>query len=237
MVQWQGVNMGNAGCKLILGFILFWIVLSGSSCALQPVPQEEKTLVPPLNAIVFVGFRPGLSSSQTPGLVHSPISGAVFSAEPVPEGIAEGLSDLLFEKLTKDSRLHWVSPHEAAAAFSQFASSNLTWTDRDIYLRIGKALSAEAVLGGHVYRWREREGTDYAANRPASVAFDLYLLSVGDGVIWWKARFDKSQISLSENLLDLKTFLKAKGRWMTADELAEIGLADFAESFPKGENE
>jgi len=229
--------MGNVGCKLLIGSILILVVLSGASCQLQQVPQEDKAVVPPLNTIVFIGFRPGLSPSQTPGLVRSPISGAVFSADPVSESIAEGLSDLLFEKLTRDSRLNWVSPGEAAAAFSQLASSNSTLTDRDIYVRIGKALSAEAVLGGHVYRWREREGTDYSANRPASVAFDLYLMSAGDGVIWWKARFDKSQISLSENLFDLKTFLKAKGRWMTADELAEIGLAEFVETFPKGEQE
>ena len=119
--------------------------------------------------------------------------------------------------------------------FSQLASSNPTLTDRDIYVQIGKALSADGVLGGHVYRWRERQGTDYAASRPASVAFDLYLMSAGDGMILWKARFDKTQISLSENLLDLQTFLKAKGRWMTADELAEIGLTDFVETLPKRE--
>jgi len=229
--------MRNVGCKLLIGFILFLILMSGLSCQLHQVPQEDKVVVPPMNTIVFVGFRPGLSPSQTSGLVRSPISGAVFSAEPVSEAIAEGLSGLLFEKLTKEIRLNWVSPREAAAAFSRLASSNPTWTDRDIYVQIGKALTAEAVLGGHVYRWREREGTDYAANRPASVAFDLYLMAAEDGVIWWKARFDKSQISLSENVLDLKTFLKAKGRWMTADELAEIGLADVVETFPKGEKE
>lgn len=229
--------MANVGRKRLIGPIVFLIVLSGSSCQLQQVPQEDKAVVPPLNTIVFIGFRPGLSPSQTPGMVRSPISGAVFSADPVSESIAEGLSDLLFEKLTKDRPLNWVSPGEAAAAFSQLAPSNPTLTDRDIYVQIGKALSAEAVLGGHVYRWRERVGTDYSARRPASVAFDLYLMSAGDGVIWWKARFDKSQISLSENLFDFKTFFKAKGRWMTADELAEIGLADFVETFPKREKE
>jgi hypothetical protein len=102
-------------------------------------------------------------------------------------------------------------------------------------VQIGKALSADGVLGGHVYRWRERQGTDYAASRPASVAFDIYLMNAGDGMILWKARFDKTQISLSEDLLDLQTFLKAKGRWMTADELAEIGLTDFVETLPKRE--
>ena len=165
-------------------------------------------------------------------MIRSPISGAAFTAEPVPEQIAERLSNLLFEKLTKAGHYPAVSPREAAAAFSRLASSHPTWTDRGVYMQIGKALSTEGVLAGHVYRWRERQGTDYAASQPASVAFDLYLMSAVDGVILWKARFDKTQISLSENVLDLQTFLKAKGRWMTADELAEIGLAGFVEALP-----
>ncbi len=223
--------------KLVINSILVLLVLAGSSCQLQQVPPEDKPVVPVFTTIAVVGFRPALSPSQAPGLVRSPISGAVFSAEPVSEEIAEGLSTQLFEKLTKDGRYQWASPREAAAAFSQLASSHPTWTDRDIYVAIGKALSADGVLGGHVYRWRERQGTDYAVSQPASVAFDIYLMSAADGVILWKARFDKTQISLSENLLDLQTFLKAKGRWMTADELAEIGLTDFVETFPKGEKE
>jgi hypothetical protein len=110
-------------------------------------------------------------------------------------------------------------------------------TDKEIFARIGKTLSAEGVLGGHVYRWREREGTDYAASRPASVAFDLYLMRAGDGAILWKTRFDKTQISLTENLLDIETFLRAKGRWMKAGELADLGLTEVVDSFPKGDKE
>jgi hypothetical protein len=229
--------MGNVGCKLLISATLALFFLSGSSCQLQQFPQEDKPSLPVLNTIVFLGFRPALPPSQPPGSVRSPISGGVFSAEPVSEEIADELSKLLFEKLAKDSNYQWVPPREAAAAFSRLASSNPTFTDRDIDMQIGKALSAEGLVGGQVYRWREREGTDYAASRPASVAFDLYLMSAGDGVILWKARFDKTQISLSENLFDIHTFLKAKGRWMTARELAEIGLADFVETFPKGEKE
>ena len=159
----------------------------------------------------------------------------MFSAAPVSEEIAKAISVQLFEKLAKDSPYQWVSPLEAASDFSRIASSHPQWTDREVYLEIAKALSADAVLGGHVYRWSERQGTDYAASQPVSVAFDIYLMAAADGVILWKARFDKTQISLSENILDLKTFLKAKGRWMTARELAEIGLGEFADSFPKGE--
>jgi hypothetical protein len=223
--------------KLLTSAIVVLIVLVGSSCQLQQVPQKDKPVVPALDTIVLIGFRRALSPSQASGLMRSPISGAVFSAEPVSEEVADGLSDSLFEMLTKKDGQKWVPPREAAAAFSRIASSNPTLTDRDIYVRIGETLSAEGVLGGHVFRWREREGTDYAASRPASVAFDLYLMSAGDGVILWKARFDKTQISLSENLLDIQTFVKAKGRWMTAGELAEIGLTEVVDAFPRGQKE
>jgi hypothetical protein len=229
--------MGRVCDKLLTSAIVVSIVLIGSSCQLQQVPQEDKPVVPALDTIVLIGFRPALSPSQASGLMRSPISGAVFSAEPVSEEVADGLSDSLFEMLTKKDGQKWVPPREAAAAFSRLASSNPTLTDRDIYVRIGETLSAEGVLGGHVYRWREREGADYAASRPASVAFDLYLMSAGDGAILWKARFDKTQISLSENLLDIQTFVKAKGRWMTAGELAEIGLTEVVEAFPRGQRE
>jgi len=227
--------MGKFAGRLFTSAILFLIVLSGSSCQLQQVPQEDKLAVPGLDTIVLIGFRPGLPSSQAPGLVRSPISGAVFSAEPVSKEIADGLSELLFEKLTKKNGQKWVSPREAASAFSRLASSNPTLTDRDIFVQIGKALSADGLLGGHVYRWHDREGTDYAASHPASVAFDLYLMSAADGVVLWKARFDKTQLSLSENLFDIQTFFKAKGRWMTAAELAEIGLDEMVEPFSEGE--
>jgi hypothetical protein len=92
--------------------------------------------------------------------------------------------------------------------------------------KIGLAFSAEAVLLGYVYRFREREGTDFAVNRAASVAFDLYLLQPIDGAILWKSRFDKTQQHLSQNILDMDTFMKGQGRWMTAERLAEIGLED-----------
>jgi hypothetical protein len=227
--------MGKAGFKLLISALLLSMALTGFACQGRQVSKEEEPPMPVLDTIVVIGFRPALGPSQPPGLVRSPISGAIFSAEPVSETVADWLSEAFFEKLSKTDDRQWISPREAAAAFSQLASSNPTLTDRDIYVRIGKVLSADGVVGGHVYRWQEREGTAYAANRPASVAFDAYLLSAGDGVILWKARFDKTQVSLSENLFDIHTFLKAKGRWMTAAELAEIGLAEFVETFPKRE--
>ena len=81
-------------------------------------------------------------------------------------------------------------------------------------------------MAGYIYRWKDREGSDYSAGQPASVAFDLYLLRSRDGVVLWKGRFDKTQRSLSENLFDIRTFIEGKGKWMTAADLAELGLTE-----------
>ena len=97
---------------------------------------------------------------------------------------------------------------------------------------LGKAVSADVALTGFIYRIHEREGSDYSAASPASVAFDVYLINVKDGSFLWKKRFDRTQKSLSENLLEFKSFLKFKGKWVDADTLAEIGLNEVINSMP-----
>jgi hypothetical protein len=47
-----------------------------------------------------------------------------------------------------------------------------------------------------------------------------------DGEVLWKGRFDKTQTPLSENILDARTFFKGKGKWMTVESLADLGLSD-----------
>ena len=107
-------------------------------------------------------------------------------------------------------------------------------TPLEILQEVGKAFEADAILAGYIYRWREREGTDYAVDRPASVAFDLQLIRPTDGAVLWKMKFDKAQQSLSENILDLKTFLDGRGRWMTVEKLAMLGLRKALGDMPSG---
>jgi hypothetical protein len=99
---------------------------------------------------------------------------------------------------------------------------------------IGTHFQADAVMAGTLYRWQERLGSDFAVTEPASVAFDLHMVSPADGTILWKGKFDKTQQSLSENLLDWELFRQGKGRWLTAQRLAQIGLKALLERVPQG---
>jgi len=209
-------------CPWIVIFLLLY-----SGCHIQ---REYASRVKPFplkteNLTVF-GVRPAMSEGDQPGVIRSPISGAVFMANPVPQGVAERITENLFTRLLECKKYELIGPNQAKGVFSSLIASNQGMSDVELFQRIGQTFSADAVIVGYVYRWREREGTQYAIKRPASVAFDLYLLRPDDGAVLWKGRFDKTQRSLSENILDIGTFLKGKGRWMTAEELAELGLAD-----------
>lgn len=167
-------------------------------------------------------------------MVRNPLVGAVHEAAPVKVEVIERMTESLFSKMVASKKYEFISPSQVQGALANLFSSNSTLQEGELFVRLGKGMEADAVLAGYLYRWIEREGADYGVNRPASVAFDLYLIRSSDGGILWKGGFDKTQQSLTENLLDFSTFLKAKGKWMSVEELAELGLSELLERFPAG---
>jgi hypothetical protein len=173
------------------------------------------------------GFKAALTKDQAPGMVRSPISGAVFMAGPVSDTIIFQMNDSLLNRLIKTDGYDLVSPNQVRGAVSRIISEDKYGLDDiNVIKKIGKAFNAHVVLAGHLYRWQERDGTEYSVKQPASVAFDLYLIESKTGDILWKGSFDKTQKSLMENLLDFSFFWKGKGKWMTASQLAELGLSE-----------
>jgi hypothetical protein len=145
-------------------------------------------------------------------------------AEPVGMDMAEELTEYLFKRLLDEKKYQYISPSQAKGVYSTLLNSNAGMEEIQALMEVGKRFSADAVLSGYIYRWHERQGTEYAVNSPASVALDLYMIRSSDGAILWKGIFDKTQRSLSENLLDVDLFIKAGAKWMTADKLAKVGI-------------
>ena len=200
--------------------------------------SNEKTSPTTGKKLVFFGFQPALDLGDEGNSVQSPLSGAVFEAEPVGENIARDLTDEFYKQLIKKREGHTISPDQARGVFYVIIDRASVSTDKEIMPQMGRALSAKAVLAGYVYRWRERQGSGLAVDRPASVAFDLCLIDSDTARLLWKGRFDKTQRSLSENIFDVRTFLEGRGKWMTAKDLAKIGLGqllDKFEQYEKGE--
>jgi peptidoglycan-synthase activator LpoB len=89
---------------------------------------------------------------------------------------------------------------------------------------LGKAVGADGVLFGTVSRYKDREGGEYGAREPASVAFTLSLVSVPTGKVLWTRTFDETQQSLSSNLFNWWQFWRGGPRWFTAEEFTRLGV-------------
>lgn len=89
---------------------------------------------------------------------------------------------------------------------------------------IGQRLGSDAVLLVTVNRYIERQGADYSAQQPASVAFDYKLMAVKSGRTICSGVYEETQQSLFENLFSLRGAMKRKFKWITAYDLAREGI-------------
>ncbi|MCD6561088.1 MAG: hypothetical protein J7L16_04950 [Deltaproteobacteria bacterium] len=213
----------------IAGFLINW------GCYSEDVYVSNRTSSQArIKKVVVVSFRASLSPGDKPDIVRDPLSGATYMAEPVTQQVIDKMTTLLFNRLKAAEMYELISPGQAMGVISSIIDSDSTLGMDTVKLmqQLGKSFDADAVLTGYIYRWREREGGDYAVSEPASVAFDLHFISPLDGSTIWRGKFDKTQHSLSENLLDFKTFRKSGGKWMTAEKLAAVGLRDMMDKMP-----
>ena len=91
---------------------------------------------------------------------------------------------------------------------------------------LGKAVEADGVIFGRVFRFRNRLGTALDATVGASVSFELALVVVETGEEIWRGEFDRTQEHLGgmfTRFFHFVTYWRPKPHWYTAGELAAIG--------------
>jgi hypothetical protein len=115
----------------------------------------------------------------------------------------------------------------------QVAGQKRLSSELDFLIAIGRDYGAERILANYLYRFKERVGGNYAAESPASVAFSLFLIDVPSGQLIWARHLDETQKALSENLFELRSFIKRKGRWVTAEQMALSGLEKMVSELPQ----
>jgi len=215
-------------CLASLG-LLFFACQKASVNVSEPMSGPlniEKILVLPFKAISnFPGEHPD---------ARSPASGRVFITGKVAANADDFLTDYLVSWLQNNTSFEIRIPSysESSDEILDAAGGNLV-LNRKSLIALGRDQGVDAVLLGFVYRFRERVGKGFSAESPASVAFDMYLIRVMDGRTVWSANFDETQQSLDQNLFQLGTFLSRGGRWVTAEEMATVGLKNILSKFPK----
>jgi hypothetical protein len=94
----------------------------------------------------------------------------------------------------------------------------------EYWLAVGRCVPADYLIVPQVLDFSPRKGSAYGVDQPAQVVMDIYLLDAGDGVLVDRYRFEETQRSLAQNLLDIDKFIKRGGKWIEAHELAAEGI-------------
>jgi hypothetical protein len=188
----------------------------------------------------FAGCAPSAPPRPRRVALARPPRVAVLSfavrAETEPEGpgaIPAGLGVTLARELSNrlgEAGLPVIDPDRVFAAMPLPATGDV---GPGPATRVARRLGASLVVLGVVTRYHEREGTAWAVRSPASVAYQATLLRADDGAVLSFDRFDYTQRSLSENLLDLPRFVRGGGRWLTCQEILDGALAATAERFAR----
>lgn len=208
-----------------------------AACSIHNNPRHETNAVlPPLTKIAVLPIDRANLKPQRDDLSCA-LTDTFYEAGDVSLEAARTVTQLLLKHLGNDPKFIPVEEKKCINFLNAMLISQPNATQLKLIQALGKELGADAVLYGKLYRFEERIGGPYGVERPASVAFTLYLIRTNDGAVLWRYSFNETQQSLTENLFKAKLYKKSGMRWLTAKELANIGIeeaiADLKKRFPK----
>ncbi|OPY11123.1 MAG: hypothetical protein A4E69_03032 [Syntrophus sp. PtaB.Bin138] len=217
-------------CLLVAVILSVFLI----GCAPHNLSTKTYALDEPINVhrIAVFPIQKLDSDEAVDNTVRCEVCGAVVtlgSVEPQAERVVE---EVVLSRLEKTGKFEIVPPERTQGVYQRISSDFLKDSLKGSLGKVGRELGADAILYGHVYRFRERKGYAYGTDQAASVAFALHLIDVRDGSLIWRGKFDKTQTSLMENIFQLFAFYKERGRWLTARELTDEGAAGMIETFP-----
>jgi hypothetical protein len=195
-----------------------------AGCATAPTPAPTAPILAKYKQVALLPFANAAALYGEGQQVRNPLTAKVFTTGEVPEEASAILTRELWEQLQTKTTSRIIPPEQSLGEKAGIISEATVFSECRLVAELGRRQGADAVLMGTLYRYRERVGLRYAAETPAAVTFDLQLLDAASGrVVWWRS-FDEVQQPLSENLLKLGTFIKDRGRWLTAAQMGARAL-------------
>lgn len=219
--------------KFCFGLVLTVFACSVTLCLLpgnavaQP-PAGQKMAPERFRRVLLL---PAFDMSRIHGenvTLMGPLSGNVFVTSKVTAAAADEIYGMLKKSLARIENLELVPAAKGDLEFRAGVDPITGHRSERIAAvqKVGRQSRAEAVICTYVYGFRERVGTAYGADHPARVSFELNMIEVATGRIVWQDHYSETQQTLNENVLQLGKFLKRKGRWVTAEEIAAGAVND-----------
>ncbi len=215
---------------LLLFFILCVVCGCQRASGVSTTLKDDGNVV--FKRIAVVPFQSIRQEDAEITTARCPVCGLVFRTERYAKG-SEAVVEGIFLDRLKDEKAFALIPPDRVGGIYEGVTGQLFKADLlDVLKKVGAELEADGIILGYVYRFRERKGFSLSVEKPASVAFEIHLIRVSDGAIVWRGIFDKTQASLMENLLQIGSFLKEGGKWVTAKELTAEGMDEVLKDFP-----
>jgi hypothetical protein len=166
------------------------------------------------------------------GVVLCPLCKGVYRSGEVSPGSQNTLTRLLYQKMGALGTFKVLPLEKVEGVLTPSVKKGFEEEPIPSAIQIAKELDVDFILVGYLFRFEERIGSRIGVERPASVGFDVHLLRLRDGKRVWDGKFDETQKPLSENILKLGAFFRRQASWLTAEELANVGMDEMLKKLP-----
>ena len=184
------------------------------------VHEAKAEMKPSLAILPFLTER-----GEDPGRgAICPICKKVYGRGEILSGSQNKLTRLLQQKMEAPGIFKVLSAEKMEETLSLWDKTPFQEKPVSSSIQLGRELNLDFIIVGFLFRFEERVGSSIGVEKPASVAFDIHLFRLRDGMEVWRGGFDETQKPLSENLLKIGSFFRRKGTWLTAEELASVGM-------------
>ncbi len=188
--------------KKLIAICLICIAITGCVSS-----KQNQSAVQQLNSITILPFISPSQPANTPDIEQ--------------ESGLRALTTILHEKFTDHNNVNFISANEVVSLIWELPGKPALWAKK-----IGESRKSDAVLAVGLIRYEEREGGKYSVDKPASVGFDFRLVSTKNGDTMCFGRFDKTQKTLTDNMLEIGKSFERGFKWLTAEQLLREGIQD-----------
>lgn len=222
-----------SACRLTRALLFLLVVVAIMGCQNRAtVPYgsyEGKDAYRRVAVLPFQKAIPGVPASRP--LDAFPQQGGVMGDD-VPNTGVIIVEEIFVDSLVQTGGMDVIYPGQTWLTYQRLIKEAGGKVPADLWGTLGRELGVDGVVVGYVYRFRERMGTEYSVEQPASVAFEIDLFRTQDGILAWKQNYDRTQRSLMENVFQASSFFREGGVWLSARALATEGVKDVLKSFP-----
>lgn len=92
------------------------------------------------------------------------------------------------------------------------------------WVAYGQAHDLEYILVPQILDWHERAGSEAGVTDSAHVRVEFYLINVPRSQLAGRSVYEEKQVGLVDNLFSVADFVKRRGQWVTAPDLAQEGM-------------